>query len=95
MEILIKSEKQNDTFIAITYNDDLLYYIKQYCSHNEIMFVDNPIEDIKMDGIYCYYYINKYLVCNVKRITETENQTVILYVLKFIRRDERSPFHKI
>lgn len=54
MEILIKSEKQNDTFIAITYNDDLLYYIKQYCSHNEITFIDNPIEDIKMDGIYCY-----------------------------------------
>jgi hypothetical protein len=94
MEVLIKIHSDNVSFIAITYNDDHLYYVKEFCYHNLINYVDDENDDEDGTGVYCKKRNDRYVVYQIT-LSNNEYYTRILYELRYITRDTLSQFHKI
>lgn len=93
MEVLIKVTVKNVSFIAITFNDDNSFYLRQFCSFNNITFLGDD-DDMHELGVFCKKNQDWHEVYS-NEMVENEFKTNILYELVFIKRDTMSPFHKI
>ena len=111
MEILIK-ETPNETIVfeAIIYGKtERGWYIRDYCKHNKITYLDRPIIPDK-SGLYCICSDRDddtyYEIFSIKVQDNLENYELLramgaemyrenLYTLMYIQRDINSPFHDI
>jgi len=93
MEVLIKATLQNVSYVCINDFNDRLFYIKQFCSFNKIIFLDDGIDYKNRTGIFCNKQDYWYVVYSGELSKDTY-ETKTLYQLIFISKDTLSPFHK-
>ena len=108
MEVLIKAHDGGVSYIAlISGKTEREYYIQKFCDHNKIKYYreHNPNEIGSFltqteDGLYSVFKLVNMINANDNELNQLEAMRadvlrVDLYVLRFVLRDEDSPFHKI
>ena len=93
MEVLIKATLQNVSYVCINDFNDRLFYIKQFCSFNNIIYLDDGNDDKNRSGVFCKKQDYWYVVYD-GILSKDAYETKTLYQLIFISKDTLSPFHK-
>ena len=93
MEVLIKATLQNVSYVCINDFNDRLFYIKQFCSFNNIIYLDDGNDYKNRSEVFCKKQDYWYVVYEGNLINN-EYETKALYQLIFISKDTLSPFHK-
>lgn len=109
MEVLIKDSNNGISYIVlISGKTEREYYIQKYCDHNKIKYYreHNPHNEVGTfltqieDGVYSVFNLVNMLNANDNQLNQLEALRadvlrVDLYILRFVVRDQDSPFHKI